>query len=123
MGRLWSKRAHNAVDDYIGRPCQQAKCAVIPAGSAWQPLDLNQRYSCFAMPSKPTPFPHLHQSQEPEPAAIEHSRWIFCIGRERYAFDFTSTVTELRPQPAEVISIEEKRQARGRKSRPSTAAV
>ena len=73
------------------------------------------------MPSKPTPIPHLHQSDEPEPVATQHSRWIFQIGRERYAFDFTSTATRLRPEQAQVISIEEKRNPRTRKIRPSIA--
>jgi hypothetical protein len=54
--------------------------------------------------------------------ATEHSRVIFRIGSERYVFDFTGAVTALRPQPAEVISIEEKRKPRGRKPRPSTDA-
>jgi len=54
--------------------------------------------------------------------ATEHSRVIFRIGRECHVFDFTSTVTAIRPQPAEVISIEEKRKPRVRKSQPSTGA-
>ena len=54
--------------------------------------------------------------------ATQHSRVIFRIGSERHVFDFTSTVTALRPQPAEVISIEEKRKARGRKRLPPTDA-
>jgi len=44
------------------------------------------------------------------------------IGNERYVFDFTSTVTALRPHPAEVISIEEKRKPRDKKIQPSTGA-
>jgi hypothetical protein len=35
---------------------------------------------------------------------------IFCVGGDRFAIDFTSTVTELKPQPADVIPI--KRNAR-----------
>jgi hypothetical protein len=70
------------------------------------------------MPTKLTAFPHPPQCPEPEPVATEHSRVIFRIGRERHVFDFTSTVTALRPQPAEVISIEEKRTLKGRKPRP-----
>jgi hypothetical protein len=82
----------------------------------------NPRYSHVRMPSKPTSFPDSHQPDETEPAVTEHSRCIFRIGRERYAFDFTSTVTRLRPEPAPVISIEEKREPGGRKPRPSTDA-
>jgi hypothetical protein len=74
------------------------------------------------MATKLTPFPHPRQCQEPEPVATEHSRVIFRIGSERHLFDFTSTVTALRPQPAEVISIEEKRTPRGRKIQPSSGA-
>ena len=82
----------------------------------------NQRYSCVPMPSKPTPFPDPQPPHKPGPVVTDHSRWIFRIGRERYVFDFTSTVTALRPQPAEVISIEEKRTPRGRKHKPPTDA-
>jgi hypothetical protein len=52
----------------------------------------------------------------------EHSRVIFRIGDERYVFDFTGAVTALRPQPAPVISIEEKRKPRARNSESSTGA-
>ena len=65
-----------------------------------------------SMPSRPTPFPHTHQRHEPEPLATEHSRVIVCIGADRFAVDFTSTLTDLRPRPAEVISIEEKRKTK-----------
>jgi hypothetical protein len=61
------------------------------------------------MPNPPMPFPPSQQPPEPRPVATKHSRMILSIGRERYAFDFTSTVTALRPKAAEVISIEEKR--------------
>jgi hypothetical protein len=71
---------------------------------------------------KLTRFPHPQQCQEPEPLVTEHSRVIFRIGSECHVFDFTSTVTALRPQPAQVISIEEKRKPRGRKIQPSTDA-
>ena len=74
------------------------------------------------MPSKPTPFPEPQPPHKPQPAVTDHSRWIFRIGRERYVFDFTSTVTALRPQPAEVISIEGKRTPRGGKRKPATDA-
>jgi len=74
------------------------------------------------MPTKLIRFPHPPQCPEPEPVATEHSRVIFRIGRECHVFDFTSTVTAIRPQPAEVISIEEKRKPRVRKSQPSTGA-
>src|SRR5229473_8448106 len=86
-------------------------------GSFWTP---QQRYSC--VPMKLTPFPPPPRCPEPEPVATEHSRVIFRIGRECHVFDFTSTVTALRPQPAELISIEEKRKRRGRKSQPSIDA-
>jgi len=64
-----------------------------------------------------------HPPDEPKPAITDHSRWIFRIGRERYIFDFTSTVTQLRPEHAPVISIEEKRKPRGRKVQLSSGAV
>ena len=84
--------------------------------------DPNQRYSHVPMPSKPTPFPDPHAPNKPEQAVTDHSRWIIRIGRERYLFDFTSTVTPLRPEQAPVISIEEKRKPRGRRIQPSTGA-
>jgi hypothetical protein len=37
---------------------------------------------------------------------------IFCIGGDRFAIDFTSTVTELNRWPAEVIPIQKKRLAK-----------
>ena len=72
--------------------------------------------------AKPTHSLTAHPPDEPEPMATEHSRWIFQIGRERYAFDFTATATRLPPEQAPVISIEEKRNPRARKIRPSIAA-
>ncbi len=60
------------------------------------------------MPTKPTFFLHSNR-QEPEPLATTHARVIFCIGDDRFAIDFTSTVTELKPRLAEVIPIQKKR--------------
>ena len=74
------------------------------------------------MPTKLIRFPHPPQCPEPEWVAKEHSRVIFRIGSECHVFDFTSTVTALRPQPAEVTSIEEKRKPRDKKVQPSTGA-
>jgi hypothetical protein len=70
----------------------------------------NPRYSCVRMPTKPTPFLHPNPLHEPELLATSHSRVIFCVGGDRFAIDFTGTVTELKPQPADVIPI--KRNAR-----------
>ena len=81
----------------------------------------NPRYGHVRMPSQPTPIPHPHPPREPEPVATEHSRVICCIGGDRFVFDFTATVTELRRQPAEVISIERKRKPGGRKIRPKNS--
>jgi hypothetical protein len=47
---------------------------------------------------------------------------IFCIGGDRFAIDFTSTVTELNQQPAEVIPIQKKRLTK-RSKRPKAAVL
>ena len=70
----------------------------------------------------PLPFRTRNHPTSQNRAVTDHSRWIFRIGRERYAFDFTSSVTPLRPEQAPVISIAEKRKPRGRKIQPSTGA-
>jgi hypothetical protein len=66
------------------------------------------------MPTKPTRFLQPHPLREPEPLSTRHSRVIFCIGGDRFAIDFTSTVTELNRRPAEVIPIQKKRLAKRR---------
>ena len=85
-----------------------------PLGESQRPTP-DQRYSHVRMPTKPTPFPHRKPLHEPEPLATRHSRVIFCIGGDRFAIDFTATVTELNPQPAEVIPIEKNRAAKRRR--------
>jgi hypothetical protein len=57
-------------------------------------------------------------SDEPEPLSTRHSRVIFCVGGDRFAIDFTSTITELKPRPAEVIPIGRKRSAKRRRVSP-----
>lgn len=69
------------------------------------------RYSYVRMPTKPTLFLQPNPLPEPEPLSTRHSRVFFCIGVDRFAIDFTSTVTELNPQPTEVILIHKKRVA------------
>jgi hypothetical protein len=78
----------------------------------------DQRYSRIRMPTKPTPFLHPNPLQEPELLATAHSRVIFCVGSDRFAVDITSTVTELKPQPAEVIPIGKKSSAKRRRVGP-----
>jgi hypothetical protein len=121
VGRPWNRRAKNAINDHSGGQCSKRN-AHGDFRLHWQLLDPNPRYSHVRMPSKPTPFPDPQPPHKPEPVVTDHSRWIFRIGRERYAFDFTSTVTPLRPEQAPVISIEEKRKPRGRKIQTSTGA-
>ena len=66
------------------------------------------------MPTKRTLFLQPNPLHDPEPLATTHSRVIFCVGDDRFAIDFTSTVTELKPRPAEVIAIQKKRSAKRR---------
>jgi hypothetical protein len=66
------------------------------------------------MLTKPTLLLHPNPLHEPEPLSTRHSRVIFCVGGDRFAIDFTSTVTELNPRPAEVIPIQKKRLAKRR---------
>ena len=65
------------------------------------------------MPTKPTPFPHPNPRHEPEPLDTVHSRVIVCVGADRFAIEFTGTVTELKPRPAEVIPIRKKARRKG----------
>jgi hypothetical protein len=67
------------------------------------------------MPTKRTLFLHSNPLHDPEPLATTHARVIFCVGDDRFAIDFSSTVTELRLQPAEVIPIEKNRSAKRRR--------
>lgn len=48
-----------------------------------------------------------------KPVTENRSRMVFSIGAQRYAFDFHTTVTELKREPAEIIPL---RRARKRKS-------
>jgi hypothetical protein len=87
-------------------------------GATWgenQPPTPDQRYSGVGMPGKPTLLLHPDPVHEPEPLATEHSRVIFCVGDDRFAVDFSATVTQLKPRPAELIPIEENRSAKRRR--------
>jgi hypothetical protein len=60
----------------------------------------------FLMTKKPPiPFPAKQPDSLPKPGVEQHSRLILKLGNSRYAFDFHSSVTELKPQPARVLSI------------------
>jgi len=76
--------------------------------------DPYQRYSHDVMPTKRTLILLASPLHPPEPLGTVQSRVIFCVGGDRFAIDFTSTVTELNPQPAEVIPIQKKRLAKRR---------
>src|SRR5579872_359658 len=80
--------------------------------------DPYQRYSHDVMPTKLTLILLPSPLHPPEPVGTMQSRVIFCVGGDRFAIDFTSTVTELSPQPAEVIPIQKRRRAK-RRSRAS----
>ena len=69
------------------------------------------------MAKKVVPFPTPAQSSEPEPISQRHSRLVLCIGRRRLAFDFYSRVTELNPAPAPIVSVNNKNNENGAKSR------
>jgi hypothetical protein len=60
--------------------------------------------------SFPTPPP------EPvsEPRSNMHQRMILSMGRQRLAFDFYSTVTELNPEPALVVPFAKDKRGKGR---------
>ncbi len=55
------------------------------------------------MTEKVVPFPVLTRSPLPDATSKRHDRMILRIGRQRLAFDFYSTVTELNPEPALVV--------------------
>ena len=55
-----------------------------------------------------TPFRPKPAATSEKPLVQEHARMIFRIGGRRYALDFQTTVTELNPVDAPVISIRRK---------------
>jgi hypothetical protein len=66
-----------------------------------------QRYS-LNMNELVTPFRPKPATASAKPVAQKHTRMTFRIGGRRFAFDFQSTVTELNPFDAPVISIRRK---------------
>ena len=52
---------------------------------------------------EPLPFPERHSAEEPEPLSRSGSRLIFTIADRRFAFEFSSRVTELKPTPARIL--------------------
>jgi hypothetical protein len=64
------------------------------------------------MPTKLTSFPEPRH--EPALVATKHGRVIVSIGRQRFAIEITSTVSELKPQAAKLISIETQRRSKDR---------
>ena len=58
-----------------------------------------------------------NNSVVPEQAPpVPHKRFVLNIGGEKVAFDFGAKLTELKPEPAEVIPVEKGRRPR----RPKT---
>ena len=55
------------------------------------------------MAKKPLPFPERNSTVEPEPLSRSGSRLIFTIADRRFAFEFSSRVTELKPTPARIL--------------------
>ena len=56
------------------------------------------------MAKKPLPFPERRSAVEPEPLSRSGSRLIFTIADRRFAFEFSSQVTELKPTPARILA-------------------
>ena len=56
------------------------------------------------MPDNIVPFP-APTAPEPEPVPVRRSRLIVSVGRRRFAFDFTNSVTELPDSPGSVLPI------------------
>ncbi len=55
----------------------------------------------------------------PEPTPpVPQKRFILNIGRQKVALDFGAKVTELKPEPAEVIPVEEGRARKRAKTNP-----
>ena len=55
------------------------------------------------MTKKPLPFPAQRSAVEPEPVSRSGSRLIFTIADRRFAFEFSSRVTELKPTAARIL--------------------
>ena len=59
-----------------------------------------------------------NNSVVPEPASpLPHKRFVLNIGRQKVAFDFGAKVTDLKPQPAEVVPVEKGRRPRRPKAK------
>ena len=58
------------------------------------------------MAKKPLPFPERRSAAEPEPLSRSGSRLIFTIADRRFAFEFCSRVTELKPTPARILVLD-----------------
>ena len=52
------------------------------------------------------------------PPPVPQKRFVLNIGGEKMALDFGAKVTELKPQPAEVIPVEEGRTRKRAKTKP-----
>jgi len=55
------------------------------------------------MSKKPLPSPERRSAAEPEPLSRSGSRLIFTIAHRRFAFEFSSRVTELKPTSARIL--------------------
>jgi len=55
------------------------------------------------MAKKPIRFPAQRPAAEAKPLTDSHSRLIFTIADRRFAFEFSSRVTELKPTPARIL--------------------
>src|SRR5438034_9056846 len=63
----------------------------------------NSEVMSCPMAKKPLPFPERRSAAEPEPLSRSGSRLIFTIADRRFAFEFSSQVTELKPTPARIL--------------------
>ena len=58
------------------------------------------------MAKKPIRFPTQRPAAEAKPLSHSHSRLIFTIADRRFAFEFCSRVTELKPTPARILVLD-----------------
>ena len=66
----------------------------------------NSEVMSCPMAKKLLPFPERRSAVEPDPLSRSGSRLIFTIADRRFAFEFSSQVTELKPTPARILVLD-----------------
>jgi hypothetical protein len=61
-------------------------------------------------------FPMKPARKHAQPISEQHSHMIVSIGGERFAVDFSGVLTELDPEKAQIVAIDQSKRKRSRRS-------